>query len=106
MVWANEYFGEITQGGKPIEEFKLISDNQDKIVGMVRIARRTADTFGKDIETMIKANLTFAEAKATFHLLPRQRLMMVQRDLYAELDQQSFNGSVLSDTDKNHKKAG
>lgn len=108
VVWANEYFGELTQAGKPIEEFKVISDNQDKIMGMVRITRRTADTFGKDVESMIKANLTFAEAKATFHLLPRQRLMMIQRDLYAELDQQSFHGSVLPDPSKksDNKKAG
>ncbi|WP_066570607.1 conjugal transfer protein TraL [Snodgrassella sp. CFCC 13594] len=95
VVWANEYFGELSQAGKPVQEFKVISDNQDKIIGVVKIARRTADTFGKDIENMVKANLTFEEAKKSFHLLPRQRLMMVQRDLYAELDQQSFGGSVL-----------
>ena len=100
VVWANEYFGELTLAGKPVHEFKVISDNQDKIMGVVKIVRRTADTFGKDIESMVKTNLTFAEAKKSFHLLPRQRLMMVQRDLYAELDQQSFGGSVLSITDK------
>lgn len=94
VVWANEFFGEISGSSGKLSDFKVINENHDKILGIVTIPRRTADTFGKDIAEMMTAHLTFAEAQQTFNLLPRQRLKMVQRDLYEQLSQQSFSGCL------------
>lgn len=92
-VWVNEYFGEIAEKGKKLTDFKVINDNHDKIIGIINIPRRTADTFGKDIAQMMSSHLTFAEAQKSFNLLPRQRLRMVQRDLYEQLEQRNLTGS-------------
>ena len=91
VVWGNEFFGDITENGKPLSEFKVITENKKQICGIVHIARRNADTFGKDIEMMVKENLTFDEIKKSslFTLMPRQRLLTMQRDLFAHLGQQS-----------------
>ncbi|PIT16921.1 nucleotide-binding protein [Snodgrassella alvi] len=97
QVWSNEFFGDVSYQGKQIEQFQVINDNQDKIIGIIRIENRTKDTFGKDIELMVKSNLTFDEVKSSplFTLMPVQRLLSVQRDLYTQLDQQTFSGNVL-----------
>jgi hypothetical protein len=59
----------------------------NKLHGSVAIARRTADTFGRDMEEMISRKLTFDEAvKATdFTIMAKQRLLVVQRDLFERL---------------------
>jgi hypothetical protein len=52
------------------------------------IARRTADTFGRDVEEMISHKLTFDEAvnAADFTIMAKQRLRVIQRDLFEQLD--------------------
>lgn len=94
VVWTNEFFGSINSQDSDLSDFKIINDNHDKIASIINIPRRTADTFGKDITDMMTAHLTFAEAQQTFNLLPRQRLKMVQRDLYDQLNQLNFSGNV------------
>lgn len=98
VVWSNEFFGEVVYENKQIEQFQVIKSNLDKIIGIIKIEKRTSDTFGKDVELMVKSNLTFDEVKssALFTLLPRQRLLTVQRDIYEQLDQQSFTGDILT----------
>lgn len=98
MVWSNEYFGDVIRNDKEVSEFNVISKNQDKIVGIITIQNRTKDTFGKDIEVMVKNNLTFEEVKSSplFTLIPRQRLLTVQRDIYAQLSQFTFSGNILT----------
>ncbi|WP_037585855.1 conjugal transfer protein TraL [Stenoxybacter acetivorans] len=97
MVWSNEFFGAIEQNGKSLMDLKVMNDNHDRIVGVIRIPRRTADTFGKDIENMVSANLTFDEVEKTpeFGIMSRQRLLTVKRDLFTSLDQLSFSGNLL-----------
>lgn len=92
LVWANRFFGDIEDATESLANFKIF--NNDKIAGIININRHTADTFGKDIAEMMTAHLTFAEAQKSFNLLPRQRLLMVQRDLYKQLNQFLGNGGV------------
>jgi hypothetical protein len=63
-------------------------DNSGKVAGSISVMRRNPDTFGRDVEEMVSRKLTFEEALAMpeFSLMSRQRLRVVQRDLFEQLD--------------------
>jgi len=67
-------------------------ESQDKICGIVVIAKRNQDTFGRDIEDMIARKWTFQEAIVApeFQLLAKQRLTIVRRELFEQLDEIAF----------------
>ncbi len=92
VVWLNEYFGAIERDGKVFTEMKAYRDHQEKIRGIVRIAKRNQDTFGKDIELMASKNLTFAETLEypEFSIMAKQRIKTVQRDIFTQLDEIGF----------------
>ena len=58
------------------------------MAGTVLIPRFSPDTFGRDLEDMIARKLTFGEiAFATgFTLMSKQRLRMIQRSLFEQLE--------------------
>jgi hypothetical protein len=94
VVWLNEYFGPVEAGGKRFREMKVFEQNQARIRGVVTIPRRSADTFGRDIDEMLRAKLTFEEALGSraFSIMSRQRLEMIRRDLYRQLDGLQLTG--------------
>lgn len=92
VVWVNEYFGRVEAQGKTLSEMTAFRDNQDKVCGVVVIPKRNQDTFGRDIEDMIARKWTFDEAIVSpeFQLLAKQRLTMVRRELFEQLERISF----------------
>lgn len=88
VVWLNEYFGPVLQDGAAFADMPVCKKHANKLHGSVAITRRTADTFGRDMEEMISRKLTFEEAvKSTdFTIMTKQRLLVVQRDLFEQLD--------------------
>jgi hypothetical protein len=88
VVWLNEYFGDIVAEGKGFEQMKVYLAHKDRIRGLVRIYRQSADTFGKDVELMLAERLTFDEAiqSGAFSLMAMQRLKMVKRGLFEQMD--------------------
>src|SRR6202140_2020640 len=88
VVWLNEYFGEVKQHGASFPEMAVYRTHREKIHGVVAIVRRNADTFGRDVEEMISRKLTFDEAVngADFTIMAKQRLRVIQRDLFEQLD--------------------
>jgi hypothetical protein len=88
VVWLNEYFGAILQDGSPFREMAAYKRHAGKVHGSVAIVRRTADTFGRDVEEMICQKMTFDEALngSSFTIMAKQRLRVVQRDLFEQLD--------------------
>lgn len=92
VVWLNDIHGKVEKDGKSFTDFKVHSANRQRIIGIVHIPNRNPDTFGKDIKEMTMQNLSLTEAITTdaFSLLPRQRLKMVQRDLWEKLDKVPF----------------
>ena len=88
VVWLNEYFGEVRQHGSCFLDMAVYKTHREKIHGVVAIARRNSDTFGKDVEEMISRKLTFDEAVngADFTIMAKQRLRVIQRDLFEQLD--------------------
>jgi hypothetical protein len=94
VVWLNEYFGRIerrTANGQ-IEGFEqsgVYKKNSDRIHALVRLPEVRKETFGHDIEQMMRARLTFDEAVQSpeFAVMARQRLKMTWRTLHATMEQ-------------------
>jgi hypothetical protein len=92
VVWINEFFGEVKLDGKIFTESDFYLKHKDSIAGVVKLNRGNSDTFAKDMEMMVKNNLTFDEAQHSplFTLMPRQRLKMIKEALYIQLDKVQF----------------
>lgn len=75
MLWVNEYFGRVEHEGR----------------GLV-IPRLNQDTFGRDVEEVIARKWTLQEAieSAAMAIMVRQRLRVVQRELFEQLDGLGF----------------
>lgn len=88
VVWVNEYFGRVEYEGKPATELKAFQDYAAKVHGCVAIPKRNQDTFGRDVEDVICRKLTFEEAirDGAFSIMTKQRLKVVQRELFEQLD--------------------
>jgi hypothetical protein len=89
VVWVNEYFGEVAgEDGKPFEELKVAQQHADKLAGAVTIRERNSNTFGMDVKQMLEQRLTFESAIKSdeFSLVSKQRLALVRRDLFEQLD--------------------
>lgn len=92
VVWLNEYFGVIQRDGKTFTDMQAYKDSQNKVFGLVHIPKRNPDTFGRDIEEVIARKKTFEDAirNGTATVMSKQRLKMVQRDLFEQLDELSL----------------
>ena len=88
VVWINEYFGRVEHQGKQFVDMQVFKDNERKVCGTVALLKRNQDTFGRDVEDMISRKLTFDEAiyNGQFTIMTKQRLRMIQRDLFEQLD--------------------
>ena len=88
IVWLNEYFGEVSKDGKTFEEFKVAEEYAPKLVGAAVIRERNPHTYGDDVRQMLERRLTFDEAiqNADFSLVSKQRLEIVRRELFEQLD--------------------
>ena len=88
VIWLNEYFGRIEDDGKAFAEMAVCKENQNKILGSVGVPKRNQDTFGRDVEEMIARKQTFDEAikSSEFSIMTEQRLKVIQRDLFEQLD--------------------
>jgi hypothetical protein len=89
IVWVNEYFGRVEKDGKQFSDMKVFQDNAERVFGTVGIVKRNQDTFGRDLEEMVSRKLTFSEAirGGEFSIMSKQRLKVVERDLFEQLDQ-------------------
>jgi adenylylsulfate kinase-like enzyme len=89
IVWLNEYFGEISKDGKSFEQFRVAEEQAHKLLGTVLIRDRNPNTYGDDMRQMLSQRLTFEEAirLAEFSLVSKQRLTIIRRELFEQLDQ-------------------
>ena len=92
VVWLNEYFGVIERDGKTFTDMQAYKESESKVFGLVHIPKRNPDTFGRDVEEVIARKRTFEDAirNGTATVMSKQRLKMVQRDLFEQLDLLSF----------------
>lgn len=87
MVWLNAYGGPVERGGKTFEEMSVYEQHRHRIHGLIRLVKRKP-LFETSIRLMREQSLTFDEAIASgdFDVFHKQRLTMVQRDLFAQLE--------------------
>ena len=92
VVWLNEYFGEVERDGKRFEDLQLAHQFASKIAGAVLVRERNRNTFGDDIKLMLQKHLTFEAAirGEEFGLVSKQRLAIVRRDLFEQIDSLSL----------------
>ena len=95
VVWVNEYFGPVRQDGAEFVDMAVYKKNQDKVLGSVAIVKRNQDTFGRDIEEMIAAKITFDQAlrSGEFSIMAKQRLKIIKDDLFEQLDALNLIGT-------------
>ena len=89
VLWENEHFGLLqSAAGKQFTESATFAEHADRVVGRVVLTARNADTFGADLKKMNIARLTAAEVRASdkFNVMEKQRIKVVFRDLYEQLD--------------------
>lgn len=92
VVWINEYFGRVEADGKKFSDMTTFRENSGKVCGAIVFTKRNQDTFGRDLEEMIAGKLTFDEAirSAPVSIMAKQRLRIVQRELFEQLDRVLF----------------
>lgn len=92
VIWINEYFGRVEREGKEFPEMAAARTNEQKIIGSIAIPRRNQDTFGRDVEEMMTRKQTFDEAiqSSEFSIMSKQRLKVVQREVFEQLDTLPF----------------
>jgi hypothetical protein len=92
VVWLNEFHGKVEhRDGDAVKTFgdmKAFTQNESKVLGAVVLTKRSADTFGRDLQDITTKRLTFTEALASdsINLMTKQRLKVTQRDVYDQLD--------------------
>jgi hypothetical protein len=89
VLWENEHFGQLqSASGKLFTDSQTYADHASRVVGLVVLSARNADTFGADIKKMNTARLTADEVRASdkFNIMEKQRIKVVFRDLFEQLD--------------------
>ena len=89
VLWENEHFGLLqSASGKQFTESQTYADNSSRVRGRIVLSARNADTFGADIKKMNTARLTANEVRESdkFNVMEKQRIKVVFRDLFEQLD--------------------
>jgi hypothetical protein len=88
VVWTNEFFGPVRYENTAFEDMAVYRDAKPRISGRVVLKELNPRTFGANLARLLERKLTFAEAlgsNSTFNTVERQRLTMLQRDLFEQL---------------------
>ena len=93
VLWENQHFGLLqSASGKQFTESQTYAEYAARVAGRVVLSARNADTFGADIKKMNIARLTLDEVRASdkFNVMEKQRIKVVFRDLFEQLDKVSW----------------
>lgn len=88
VVWLNPYWGPIEYEGKSFEQMNSYLANKARVSAIARIPALKPETYGRDLADMLQKRLTFNEALAmeSLTIMTRQRLTIVKRQLFDQLD--------------------
>jgi hypothetical protein len=88
VVWLNPYFGRIEHEGKTFEQMKAYRENKARVTALIQVPEFSPKTDGQDFSQMMQSRMTFAEALASpaLPVMTRQRLTLVRRRLWEQLD--------------------
>jgi hypothetical protein len=92
VVWENSYFGPIGNEDMTLSDTDFIKAHADRILGHMFLKDWDPATFGKDLRTVMGEDMTIDQAMRSpdFHIMQRQRLTMMKRDLFDQLGKLGF----------------
>lgn len=83
VLWENPWFGNLTIDERPFAETELIASNADQIFGSVVLPVLRRETYGKDIEVMLRQHKTFAEVNSQkYPVMAKQRLKVFGEKIF------------------------
>ena len=87
-VWLNPYWGAVEFEGKTFEQMRAYTANKDRVSAIIHIPTLKAETYGRDLEDLLRTRRTFAEAldDPDLTIMTRQRLKIVQRQIFEQLN--------------------
>jgi hypothetical protein len=99
IVWINSHFGPVERDGKPFRDMPEYRDNASKVLGVIAMSNHSPG-FGRDMETMVSNRETFDEAMMSRQTsaMTKQRIRIIQRELFDELDRLPLVGPVTEVT--------
>ena len=98
IVWLNPFWGAVELDGKPFEQMQVYKTNKGRISAVVRVPRLKQELHGRDFAEMLQARLTFDEAIAAecLQIMARQRLKLVQREIFSALEASALLDGALA----------
>jgi len=91
IVWLNHYWERIVaKDGAEFSEWRVFEDCKHAIQAIISIQKMASDTSAADFSSLLKENVTFAEAlerDSEFHLLSRSRLRRIRETLFLCMDE-------------------
>lgn len=94
VVWLNEHQGTISLDDTPFADIQNYQNQAagEKIIGVIKIESKNADTFGRAVKAMTEQHLTVAEilsgSPAGWTFMPRQRIKNIWEEITIQLSQQ------------------
>lgn len=88
VVWLNCFHGEIEHDGKPFEDFAIVRENAEKLLGVVRLGDAVRSLRGRALQSLAESNRTFREAAGdpSVGLIERHLLHQVRKGIYEQLE--------------------
>ena len=88
VVWINEYHGKLKDAaGNSFEKMDVYTKNKKSIAAVMHLREQNEKTFGRDLEDMTKAKITFDEVDTdgNFNVMAKQRLRLYKKDVFDQL---------------------
>lgn len=87
VVWLNPHHGAIEHEGKGFTDLKAYREHRARVLGIIPIPEVKKETFGVDVENMLKARHTFAEEQGSkgVGLMAKQRLKIFERNAFTAI---------------------
>ena len=88
VVWLNCFHGAIEHDGKAFEDFAVVRENADKLLGIVRLGDAVGSLRGRALQDLAENNRTFKEAMAdsSIGLIERHVLHQVRKGVWNQLE--------------------
>jgi len=88
VVWLNSFHGAVkNEDAKPFEEFGVMREHGDKILGIVRLSDDNTSLRGVALRDLMRTNRTFQEAMdGTRDVIGRHRLHSIRLCLWQQLE--------------------
>ena len=70
-----------------VDGLNVYNTHRPKVCGIVTVPFHSGETFGQDMEQLLKSRMTFDEGivSSQFYLMSKQRLKQMQREIFEQI---------------------